>query len=84
VCCANAPVCSRTDIAFTFIDYERDWDGVANTLAWSQRVNWSGDDNLDDNYSLNYRNYRPISPLSCLVTAPARSWQCGGQGFESP
>jgi acyl-CoA synthetase (AMP-forming)/AMP-acid ligase II len=24
------------DIAFTFIDYERDWDGVANTLAWSQ------------------------------------------------
>jgi len=24
------------DIAFTFIDYERDWDGVADTLAWSQ------------------------------------------------
>jgi hypothetical protein len=82
--CANAPVCSQTDIAFTFIDYERDWDGVANTLAWSQRVSWSGDDNLDDNYSLNYRNYRPISLLSCLVTAPARSLQRVGQGFESP
>jgi hypothetical protein len=44
-------------------------------------VNWSVDDNLDDNrddnYSLNYGNYSPKSLLSCLVTAPARSWQCG-------
>jgi hypothetical protein len=47
-------------------------------------VNWSVDDNLDDNYSLNYGNCSPKSLLSCLVTAPARSWQCGGQGFESP
>jgi hypothetical protein len=52
------------------------------------RVNWSvdynRDDNHDDNYSLNYGNYSPKSLLSCQVTAPARSWQCGGQGFESP
>ena len=24
------------DTAFTFIDYEQDWDGVAETLTWSQ------------------------------------------------
>ena len=24
------------DPAFTFIDYEQDWDGVAETLTWSQ------------------------------------------------
>jgi hypothetical protein len=49
---------------------------------------WSVDDSLDDNghdnYSLNCGNYSSKSLLSCLVTAPARSWQCGGQGFESP
>ena len=51
-------------------------------------MNWSADDSLDDNrddnYSPNYGNYSPKSLLSRLVTAPARSWQCGGQGFESP
>ncbi len=24
------------DVAFTFIDYEQDWDGVAHTLTWAQ------------------------------------------------
>jgi acyl-CoA synthetase (AMP-forming)/AMP-acid ligase II len=24
------------DIAFTFVDYERDWDGVTETLTWAQ------------------------------------------------
>ena len=24
------------DTAFTFIDYEQDWDGVAESLTWSQ------------------------------------------------
>ena len=24
------------DTAFTFIDYEQDWEGVAETLTWSQ------------------------------------------------
>jgi hypothetical protein len=55
-------------------------------LGSGVRVNGSVVDNLDnrdDNYSLNYGNYSPKSPLSCLVTAPARSWQCGGHGFGS-
>lgn len=46
-------------------------------------MNWSVDDNLDDNRdnncSPNYGNYSPKSLLSCLVTAPARSWQSGGK-----
>ena len=24
------------DTAFTFIDYEQDWDGIAETLTWTQ------------------------------------------------
>ncbi|MDT5313896.1 MAG: hypothetical protein QOE74_2916, partial [Mycobacterium sp.] len=24
------------DAAFTFIDYDREWDGVEETLTWSQ------------------------------------------------
>nr|WP_275589693.1 AMP-binding protein [Mycolicibacterium smegmatis] len=24
------------DTAFTFVDYERDWEGVAETLTWAQ------------------------------------------------
>ena len=36
VCCASAPVCSPIDMAFTFVDYEQDWDGVAENLTWSQ------------------------------------------------
>ena len=24
------------DIAFTYVDYEQDWDGVAHTLTWAQ------------------------------------------------
>jgi hypothetical protein len=38
------------------------------------------DDNRDDNYSLSYGSYSPKSLISCLVTAPARSWQDGDQG----
>jgi hypothetical protein len=44
----------------------------------------SFDDNRDDCGPLNYTPYSPKMHLSCLITAPARSWQCGGQGFESP
>jgi hypothetical protein len=42
------------------------------------------DDNRDDSGPLNYVPYSPKMHVSCLVTAPACSWQCGGQGFESP
>ena len=41
------------------------------------------DDNRDDNRCLNDARYTAICGLSCLVTASARSWQCGGHGFES-
>ena len=26
----------RNETAFTFIDYEQDWDGVAQNVTWSQ------------------------------------------------
>ena len=44
----------------------------------------SFDDNRDDSYPFNHGVYGPDVQLSRLVTASARSWQCGGQGFESP
>jgi hypothetical protein len=44
----------------------------------------SFDDNHDDNCFLNHHPYTAEPPASCLFTVPAWSWQCGGQGFESP
>jgi hypothetical protein len=49
-----------------------------------ERVDDSCDDNRDDSGSLNHHRYSSKMHVSCVVTAPARSWQCGGQGFESP
>jgi hypothetical protein len=37
----------------------------------------SSDDNRDDSGPLNYVPYCPKMQVSCLVTAPACSWQCG-------
>ncbi len=42
------------------------------------------DDNRDYSGSLNNHRYSTKMHLSCRVSTPARSWQCGGQGFESP
>lgn len=42
------------------------------------------DDNPDDSYHSNHTHYSPILAVSCLFRGYARSWQCGGQGFESP
>jgi hypothetical protein len=42
------------------------------------------DDNADDSCLPNYVAYAAIRDLSPLVTDSACSWQCGGQGFESP
>ena len=42
------------------------------------------DDNRDDNWPPNYVAYTAKCQLNGLITALARSWQCGGQGFESP
>jgi hypothetical protein len=44
----------------------------------------SCDDNRDDSGTLNYVPHNPKMQVSCLVTAPACCWQCGGPGFESP
>jgi hypothetical protein len=41
-------------------------------------------DDRDDSGPLNYDRYSPKMHLPCLVTTSARSWQCGGQGFEFP
>ena len=42
------------------------------------------DDNCDDSCCPSDAAYRTMCSRSCLVTVSARSWQCGGQGFESP
>jgi hypothetical protein len=42
------------------------------------------DDNPDDSCTPNNAHDCTKMVVSCLITAPARSWQCGGQGFESP
>jgi hypothetical protein len=52
-------------------------------LSHRSVVDDNRDDNCDDSYSLNADIYRPNSLLSGLVSIPARSWQCGGHGFES-
>jgi hypothetical protein len=41
---------------------------------------YSSDDNRDDSGPLNYVPYGPKMRTSCLVTAPAWSWQCGSLG----
>ena len=42
------------------------------------------DDNPDDSYASKHTHYSRILAVSCLFRGYARSWQCGGQGFESP
>jgi hypothetical protein len=44
----------------------------------------SSDDNFDDSCVLNYADNTPIRLLKALFEPCAWSWQCGGQGFESP
>jgi hypothetical protein len=44
----------------------------------------NSDDNADDSCCLNHVAYTTMRGPSRLVTVSARSWQCGGQGFESP
>ena len=34
--CGSMPVCGPSETAFTFVDYEQDWAGVAESLTWSQ------------------------------------------------
>jgi hypothetical protein len=49
-----------------------------------QLADHSFDDNADDTCASNYANNTAYGLLNGQFTAPACSWQCGGQGFESP
>ncbi len=44
----------------------------------------SSDDNRDDSCTPNYADNTALFDLFCLFRHFAWSWQCGGQGFESP
>jgi hypothetical protein len=57
--------------------------GTAETRR-NPRSDDSLDDNCDDSFCPSDAAHTTICGRSCLVTASARSWQCGGQGFESP
>jgi hypothetical protein len=53
-------------------------------MSWPSAHNdHSFDDAADDSCALNYAHNNPFWPLNRLFSEPARSWQCGGQGFES-
>jgi hypothetical protein len=42
------------------------------------------DDNADDSCPFDHAHSSAARRPSSLFTGSARSWQCGGQGFESP
>ena len=44
----------------------------------------NSDDNRDDSCAPNNGHDSEKTCLFSLFTHSARSWQCGGQGFESP
>ena len=55
---------------------------MPRTDCWRVRpamVDDNFDDNRDDSCAAQYGPYSPKARLSCLVTPPARSWQCGGR-----
>jgi hypothetical protein len=47
-------------------------------------ADYKSDDNHDDSRTPNNAHTCPSWVVFCLVTRFAWSWQCGGQGFESP
>jgi hypothetical protein len=59
-------------------------DGWRDTGRPLQRVDHNSDDNADDSCALNHIDDKVLQLLNSLVSDPAWSWQCGGQGFESP
>ena len=42
------------------------------------------DDNADDSCAPNYAYDTAFRLLNSLSSDPARSWQCGGHGFDAP
>jgi hypothetical protein len=57
--------------------------GVA-TATSCPLVDHNSDDNADDSCPPNYTYNTAFRLLNSLFSPVARSWQCGGQGFESP
>jgi hypothetical protein len=47
-------------------------------------VDLSFDDNADDSCAPNYAYDTAFRLLNSLSSDPARSWQCGGHGFDAP
>ena len=47
-------------------------------------ADYKSDDNHDDSRKPNNAHNCPSRVVFCLVTRFAGSWQCGGQGFETP
>jgi len=47
-------------------------------------VDHSSDDNADDSSGPNYAYDTAFRPINSLFSTVARSWQCGGQGLDSP
>jgi hypothetical protein len=62
-------------------------DGRASSTSRTEgapHVDHRFDDNADDSCALNYAYNTAFGLLNSLFSDPACSWQCGGQGFESP
>jgi hypothetical protein len=57
---------------------------VESVFCFTGRAYDISDDNADDSCTRNYVHNRAFRLLNSLFSALARSWQCGGQGFESP
>jgi hypothetical protein len=52
--------------------------------AYPSRYDDNSDDNHDASRGLGYANDSTVRLRNTPVTSSARSWRCGGQGFESP
>jgi hypothetical protein len=60
------------------------YEELLEVRFFGPRTDDNSDDNGDDSCCLSHVAYTTTCALSCLVTACARSWQCGGHVFESP
>jgi hypothetical protein len=58
--------------------------GYCARVGLLRHADHKSDDNPDDSRTPNNARNCPSRVVFCLVTRFAWSWQCGGQGFESP
>ena len=70
------------EIRGTYSDLLR--PGPSGYFAYRPSSDDTLDDNDDDNPCSSDVDYRAFLVTSCLFRVRACSWQCGGQGFESP